>query len=118
MGKLKSGKIAMKLLFIAVTFLLINVIVLNLPSLKSAAQVVLGDDDDEEDDDTPRTTTSTSTSSTAKTTTKTTTSVKTETFKDSDGDGLLDYSDPHPNIAEIYIVEDANQNGIVDKFEK
>jgi hypothetical protein len=39
------------------------------------------------------------------------------TLKDSDGDGLLDGDDPHPSVAEIYIVVDENKNGIVDGFE-
>lgn len=47
-----------------------------------------------------------------------TTSTKIITLKDSDGDGLLDADDPHPDIAEIYIVEDGDKNGIVDEFEK
>ena len=50
--------------------------------------------------------------------TVTSTSTKVITLKDSDGDGLLDKDDPHPNIAEIYIVEDEDKNGIVDSFEK
>lgn len=37
--------------------------------------------------------------------------------KDSDRDGLLDENDPHPDIAEIYIVNDVNQNGIDDKYD-
>ena len=37
---------------------------------------------------------------------------------DTDGDGLLDENDPHPNIPEIYLVKDENLNGIVDNFEK
>jgi len=45
-------------------------------------------------------------------------SVETVILKDSDGDGILDKDDKHPNMAEIYIVEDNNKNGIVDKFEK
>jgi uncharacterized membrane protein len=45
-------------------------------------------------------------------------SVDTIILKDSDGDGILDKDDKHPNMAEIYIVEDNNKNGIVDKFEK
>jgi len=45
-------------------------------------------------------------------------STTTTTLQDSDGDGLLDKDDPHPTIPEIYIVEDNNRNGIVDKFEK
>jgi hypothetical protein len=47
-----------------------------------------------------------------------TTSTKVITLKDSDGDGLLDGDDPHPSIAEIYIVTDEDKNGIVDSFEK
>jgi hypothetical protein len=49
-----------------------------------------------------------------------TTNVSTKTIvqKDSDGDGLLDPNDPHPNIPEIYIVIDEDKNGIVDQFEK
>ncbi len=43
---------------------------------------------------------------------------KTVTLQDSDGDGILDKDDPHPTIPEIYIVEDNDKNGIVDKFEK
>lgn len=50
--------------------------------------------------------------------TKTTTSTKVITLPDSDGDGLLDKDDPHPKVAEIYIVEDKDKNGIVDDFEK
>lgn len=51
---------------------------------------------------------------------KTTTRIDTKviTLEDSDGDGLLDENDPHPNIAEIYIVADENKNGIADDFEK
>lgn len=37
---------------------------------------------------------------------------------DSDNDGLADDKDPHPQIPEVYIVEDYNRNGIVDKYEK
>ncbi|EKE11823.1 MAG: hypothetical protein ACD_15C00018G0004 [uncultured bacterium] len=37
--------------------------------------------------------------------------------KDSDRDGLLDENDPHPQIAEIYIVSDQNGNGIDDKYD-
>jgi hypothetical protein len=50
--------------------------------------------------------------------TNTVTSTKVVTLNDSDGDGLLDADDPHPNIAEIYIVADEDNNGIVDSFEK
>lgn len=51
---------------------------------------------------------------------ETTVSKNTETviLKDTDGDGILDKDDPHPDIAEIYIVFDDNKNGIVDNFEK
>lgn len=45
------------------------------------------------------------------------TSTQTITLDDSDGDGLLDNEDPHPDIPEIYIVEDKNLNGIVDLIE-
>lgn len=44
-------------------------------------------------------------------------SSKTIILKDSDGDGFLDSDDPHPEVAEIYIVSDKNNNGIVDSFE-
>lgn len=36
---------------------------------------------------------------------------------DSDRDGLFDENDPHPSIAEIYIVFDENRNGIADQYE-
>lgn len=36
---------------------------------------------------------------------------------DSDRDGLIDKNDPHPNIAEIYIVKDENLNGVDDTYE-
>lgn len=39
------------------------------------------------------------------------------TLSDRDGDGIIDSEDPHPDYPEIYIVEDKNFNGIVDKFE-
>lgn len=39
------------------------------------------------------------------------------TLPDSDFDGLPDSDDPHPAIAEIYIVEDADRDGIVDQFD-
>ncbi|MFZ1735732.1 MAG: hypothetical protein WAU31_02250 [Candidatus Moraniibacteriota bacterium] len=41
----------------------------------------------------------------------------TTVLTDSDGDGLYDNEDPHPNIPEIYIVHDDNKNGIADRFE-
>lgn len=72
------------------------------------------DEKDEEDDDDR----SSSSSSAAQTQTYTTSSTRVITLKDSDGDGILDKDDPHPNIPEIYIVDDVNLNGIVDKFEK
>ena len=43
--------------------------------------------------------------------------IQTVTLNDSDGDGLIDDEDPHPNVPEIYIVKDDNLNGIVDKYE-
>lgn len=51
-------------------------------------------------------------------TTSTSKSVETIILKDSDGDGILDKDDAHPQVAEIYIVKDDNRNGIVDNFEK
>lgn len=36
---------------------------------------------------------------------------------DTDRDGIADVDDPHPDVAEIYIVKDDNNNGIVDTFE-
>ncbi len=50
--------------------------------------------------------------------TTTSQSTETVTLKDSDGDGILDKDDPHPDTPEIYIVKDDNRNGIVDNFEK
>lgn len=43
--------------------------------------------------------------------------VDTVILKDSDGDGLLDLDDPHPDVSEIYIVEDENRDGIVDAYQ-
>ncbi len=43
--------------------------------------------------------------------------IKNVEFPDTDHDGIADVEDPHPNVAEIYIVKDDNQNGIVDQFE-
>ncbi|EKE11817.1 MAG: hypothetical protein ACD_15C00022G0001 [uncultured bacterium] len=37
---------------------------------------------------------------------------------DTDRDGIVDKDDPHPLIAEIYIVEDGNKNGITDYLEE
>ena len=37
---------------------------------------------------------------------------------DGDGDGILDNEDPHPNVAEQFVVSDDDKNGIVDSFEK
>ena len=77
------------------------------------------DDEDEYEESAPRTTTTASSSSNSKATTeiKVTTTSRDITYKDSDGDGILDIDDPHPKISEIYIVKDDNQNGIVDSFE-
>ena len=41
----------------------------------------------------------------------------TTVLTDSDGDGLYDNEDPHPDIPEIYIVRDDNKNGIADHLE-
>ncbi|HEX8974402.1 MAG TPA: hypothetical protein VF817_02865 [Patescibacteria group bacterium] len=43
--------------------------------------------------------------------------IKSFDLKDSDKDGLPDESDPHPDIAEIYIAQDDNNNGIVDRYD-
>ena len=72
--------------------------------------------DDEEDERRPSSGSSSSSSS-EKPIVTTQTSTRTIILKDSDGDGLSDANDPHPNIPEIYIVEDGDSNGIVDKFE-
>ena len=75
---------------------------------------------DDENDDEYQSSSSSISSSTAqaKPVTTTTSTTQVVTLKDSDGDGILDKDDLNPTIAEIYIVEDANLNGIVDKFEK
>jgi hypothetical protein len=75
-------------------------------------------DDDEEEDDYGISNQSALIGQTAQAKTVTSTSTEVITLKDSDGDGLLDADDPHPSIAEIYIVKDENKNGIVDEFEK
>jgi hypothetical protein len=74
------------------------------------------DENDSEDDYTPKTTTQKATTQPT-TSTKVETTTQTTVYKDSDGDGILDNNDPHPGIQEIFIVEDKNLNGIVDKFE-
>lgn len=74
------------------------------------------EDDEDEEDYKPQATTKTVTTQPS-VSTKVETTTKTTIYKDSDGDGILDNDDPHPGISEIYIVEDENKNGIVDKFE-
>jgi hypothetical protein len=78
-----------------------------------ASFVSVGADDDDDDDDEDE---KSSSRPIIKTDVKT--STKTIILRDGDGDGIFDEDDPHPAIAEIYIVEDNNRNGIVDKFEK
>ena len=73
-------------------------------------------EDDNDEDYKPKTTTKTIVTQPS-VSTKVETTTKTTIYKDSDGDGILDSDDPHPAISEIYIVEDNNKNGIVDKFE-
>ena len=75
------------------------------------------DDDEEEDEDEYRSTSTSSSSSSGNTSVKTNVDTQITVFKDSDGDGLLNKDDPHPDMAEIYIVKDDNRNGIVDSFE-
>lgn len=43
--------------------------------------------------------------------------LETEYEPDTDGDGIIDKDDPHPTIAEIYIVSDNNLNGMDDNYE-
>lgn len=43
--------------------------------------------------------------------------VVTISLPDRDRDGIADQDDPHPDIPEVYIVSDDNQNGIVDTLE-
>lgn len=43
--------------------------------------------------------------------------IQTVSLPDRDRDGIIDDEDLHPDIAEIYIVQDENLNGIVDTFE-
>lgn len=69
------------------------------------------EDEDDDDSSSKNSTKVVQTSSTSK-------SVETIILKDSDGDGILDKDDAHPQVAEIYIVKDDNRNGIVDSFEK
>lgn len=38
-------------------------------------------------------------------------------LSDKDRDGIADARDPHPEVAEIYVVKDDNSNGIVDALE-
>jgi hypothetical protein len=103
-----------------------------------SASVVFADDDDkygEYDDDYKAPvavdTTQASTTTTSKPSTKTykqtivvtpaqivtENQIQTIIVPDTDNDGIADSEDPHPSIPEIFIVEDANGNGIVDTFE-
>lgn len=75
------------------------------------------DEEEDEDEDEEYSSSSTTARISQTTDVKTDVSTKTVTLKDSDGDGILDNSDPHPSVAEIYIVKDDNSNGIVDDFE-
>jgi hypothetical protein len=104
MKKIIAKRIIYLTIFLSVVFLV------------ARASVRAADDEEEYKGQNQALTQTTSIAATADT--KTVTTTKVETLKDSDGDGLLDNYDPHPDIAEIYIVEDKNSNGIVDKFEK
>ncbi len=73
--------------------------------------------EEDEDEDEYRSTSTSSNSSSGNTSVKTNVDTQITVFKDSDGDGLLNKDDPHPDMAEIYIVKDDNRNGIVDNFE-
>lgn len=50
--------------------------------------------------------------------TVTNTTMKTKVIIDTDQDGIRDENDPHPDIAEIYVVGDEDRNGIADWLEK
>lgn len=79
------------------------------------------DDEDEEEneDDEEENESETSNSDVIIKSEKTVTEEQTQTvlLKDSDRDGIDDTKDPHPYIAEIYVVIDENKNGIADEFE-
>lgn len=92
-------------------------VILSVLLISMVFSVVRADDDEDDDDDEKESSSSSSGKAQTTVNTDVKTSTKTEILKDSDGDGTLDIDDPHPNMAEIYIVEDANNNGIVDKFE-
>lgn len=42
----------------------------------------------------------------------------TTTRKDTDGDGIFDEQDDHPQVNDHFIVKDDDRNGIVDSYEK
>lgn len=74
------------------------------------------DEEDDGDEDSARDQYTTKTiTEPARTVTRTV--MKDLVLKDTDRDGLTDDKDPHRDIAEIYIVTDANLNGIDDKYE-
>lgn len=77
------------------------------------------DDEKEENESEQNKTETNSPSPTPRPATTTMTAPKTVTtlLKDGDGDGLYDNEDPHSTIPELYIVQDDNRNGIVDRFE-
>ena len=76
------------------------------------------DEEDEEDEKDDEEKSSDSESKTTITYVPVTTIIKRlVTLKDSDGDGIEDPQDPHPSVAEIYVVKDENFNGVVDQFE-
>lgn len=93
-------------------FLVIFFVFINLISVSAEDD----DEEDEEDEDDDRRTSETYVSQSPEV--KTNISTQVITLKDSDGDGILDKEDPHPTVAEIYIVKDDNLNGIVDMFEE
>lgn len=74
----------------------------------------MADDDEDDDDHEERSSSSSRSSEPVTTVTKDT---RTVVVRDSDGDGLFDNEDPHPDLPEIYIVVDEDRNGIVDTFE-
>lgn len=44
--------------------------------------------------------------------------VRNVVLPDKDRDGIEDENDPHPEVAEIYIVSDEDKNGISDEYEQ
>ncbi|HAV10973.1 MAG TPA: hypothetical protein DCX32_00275 [Candidatus Moranbacteria bacterium] len=76
------------------------------------------EDDDDDDDDEKETVTVTKEVIIRPGRTVIEEQVKKITLPDSDRDGLVDEEDPHPDMAEIYIVSDDDRNGISDAWDE